>query len=97
MYIYIYIYIYIHTHTHTHIICIYIVHFSSFIILPYWMFFLSNLMKGSAVIQKPSVQIPKVFNQHEITEKTNRDVYKCFNIANWIACLYTINTLNCVC
>ena len=40
-------------------------------------------MKGSAVIQKPSVQIPKVFNQHEITEKTNmRDVYKCFNIAN---------------
>ena len=41
----------------------------------YWMSFLSsNLMQEINTIQTPSAQIPKIFNRHEITQKTNRSL-----------------------
>lgn len=38
-----------------------------------------------ALIQKPSVQIPEVFNQHGIAEKKKLFTYESFNIDDYIA------------
>ena len=48
-----------------------------------WMSFLtSNLIwKESVLIQKPSAQIPKAFQQHGLLMKTWWFRYKCFSIA----------------
>ena len=37
-------------------------------------FLSSNLMQEINIIQTPSAQIPKIFNRHEITQKTDRSL-----------------------